>query len=78
VRWLLLGAFGHPKFADIVVEFCTEAAVLIFVFPILDTVVQFGSKKVTLRLGLVSVGLAILLLFIAGTIKGRAKDKELG
>jgi len=76
MRRLLVGAFGHPKFADIAVEFCTEAAVLIFVFPILDTVVQFGTKKVTLRLGLGSVGLAILLLFIAGTIRGRAKEKE--
>jgi len=72
---LLRSAFGHPKFAAIAQEFFTEAAVLVFVFPILDTIVQFGRQKVTLSLGLGSIGVAVLLLFVAGIIGGRIKDK---
>jgi hypothetical protein len=39
-------AFGHAKFADVAEQFLTEAAVLVFVFPVLDTIVQFGTGKV--------------------------------
>jgi|SRR5271163_2604957 hypothetical protein len=65
---LLRGAFGHPRFVEIAQEFFTEAAVLVFVFPVLDTIVQFGPKKVTWRLALGSVGTAVFLLFWAGIL----------
>jgi len=70
---MFLRAFGHAKFASIAQEFFTEAAVLVFVFPVLDTVVQFGTKKVTWGLGLGSVAFAIFLLFWAGII-ARGRD----
>ncbi len=66
-------AFAHAKFASIAQEFLTEAAVLVFVFPVLDTVVQFGRAKVTWELGLGSMAVAIFLLFWAGII-ARGKD----
>jgi hypothetical protein len=66
-------AFAHPKFAGIAQEFFTEAAVLVFVFPVLDTIVQFGKAKVTIKLALGSIGVAVLLLSFAGII---ARGKE--
>lgn len=69
-------AFAHPRFVSIALEFFTEAAVLVFVFPILDKIVQFGPKGVTLKLGIGSVGTAFFFLFIAGIIGGRIKDKH--
>jgi hypothetical protein len=68
---LPIGVFSHPRFADIAQEFFTEAAVLVFVFPVLDTVVQFGRAKVTWRLTAGSVGVTVLLLFCAGIIARR-------
>jgi hypothetical protein len=68
---ILRDAFGHPKFVDVAQEFFTEAAVLVFVFPVLDTVVQFGARKVTWKLALGSVGVAVFLLFWAGILARR-------
>jgi hypothetical protein len=73
---LFRSAFAHPRFANIALEFFTEAAVLVFVFPILDKIVQFGPKGVTLKLGLGSVVTAFFFLFIAGIIGGWIKDKH--
>ena len=64
-------AFGHPKFVEVAQEFFTEAAVLVFVFPVLDTIVQFGTKKVTWRLALGSLGTTVFLLFWAGILAKR-------
>ena len=72
-KHLLQSAFGHPKFVDVAQEFFTEAAVLVFVFPVLDTIVQFGTKKVTWRLALGSVGATVFLLFWAGILAKRKK-----
>jgi len=66
-------AFGHAKFASLAEQFLTEAAVLVFVFPVLDTIVQFGKEKVTWRLGLGSLAVTIFLLFWAGII-ARGRD----
>jgi hypothetical protein len=71
IRAPLQGAFGHPGFVNVAQEFFTEAAVLVFVFPVLDTVVQFGTKKVTWRLALGSVGVTVFLLFWAGILARR-------
>jgi hypothetical protein len=71
VRVILRDAFGHPKFVDVAQEFFTEAAVLVFVFPVLDTIVQFGTKKVTWRLALGSLGTTVFLLFWAGILAKR-------
>lgn len=68
---ILRDAFGHPKFVDVAQEFFTEAAVLVFVFPVLDTIVQFGTKKVTWRLALGSLGTTVFLLFWAGILAKR-------
>jgi len=64
-------AFAHARFAAIAQEFFTEAAVLVFVFPVLDTIVQFGRAKVTWGLVLGAVGVSIFLLFLAGIIASR-------
>jgi hypothetical protein len=68
---LFRNAFGHPQFVNVAQEFFTEAAVLVFVFPVLDTIVQFGTKKVTWRLALGSVGVTVFLLFWAGILAKR-------
>jgi len=66
-------AFGHAKFVNVAEQFLTEAAVLVFVFPVLDTIVQFGKEKVTWRLGIGSLAVTIFLLFWAGII-ARGRD----
>lgn len=65
-------AFVGPKFAKIAVEFFTEAAVLVAVFPILDTVI--GHSRVTRSLAFGSAGLVLLFLFLAGIIARLAGD----
>lgn len=70
-RTILRDGFGHPKFVDVAQEFFTEAAVLVFVFPVLDTIVQFGTNKVTWRLALGSLGTTVFLLFWAGILAKR-------
>ena len=66
-NWLV-STFRSPRFAKIAVEFFTEAAVLVFVFPIPDTLVQFGKSKVTWPLTVGSVVLAVVFLLLAGII----------
>jgi hypothetical protein len=73
-RAYFLRAIHDPATQSIAVEFCTEAAVLVAVFPILDTILGNrglqsipggGAKEVTWSLVLVSEGLAAFLLFLA-------------
>jgi len=55
-------------------QFLLDAAVLIFVFPVLDTIIQFGKQAITL--GLVLGTLAISgVLFIWAIILGMAAVK---
>ncbi len=58
--------FWGPRLAKIAVEFCTEAAVLVAIFPLLDTIIKGGH--VTRPLIGWSVGLPAILLLFAGVI----------
>jgi hypothetical protein len=66
--------FWSPRLAKIAVEFCVEAAVLIAVFPILDTIIKGGIKDVTRSLIGWSIGLPALLLLFAGVITAIIRD----
>ena len=63
----------HPEVRKIAIEFCTEAAVLVAVFPVLDTIIggraaqpaQGGMRNVTWSLVIASEGLAAFLLALA-------------
>jgi hypothetical protein len=68
-------ALGHTGFRTIAAEFFVEVGVLWFVFPILDTIVQFGTSKVTVKLTIASIGVAMARLFLAG-ILSRSVVKE--
>ena len=67
--------FEH-KFFKIAMEFFTEAAVLVAVFPILDTIIEpSGSvQKVTWSLVVWSEGIAAALLVLAGIISMAVKE----
>ncbi len=69
-------AFLHKQFRNISAEFFVEVGVLWFVFPILDTIVQFGSAKVTARMTLLSISIATVCLFIAGIISGESEEED--
>lgn len=62
----LARAVRRAGFRKIVSEFFLEVGVLWFVFPILDTVVQFGTKHVTWGIALLSIGVAVGCLLLAG------------
>jgi len=64
--------FFGPKFARIAVEFFTEAAVLVAVFPILDTIIGHGRVTRSLAFGI--AGLVLFFLFLAGIIARLAGD----
>jgi hypothetical protein len=67
VRGFLIAAFIGPRFAKIAVEFFTEAAVLVAVFPILDTIIEArGTARITRPLVAWSEGLAAFFLVLAG------------
>ena len=74
-------ALQAPEAYKIAVQFCTEAAVLICVFPILDTIVPINGdlrsnlKKVTWGLVVTSEGLATLLLALAVIMSVRGERK---
>jgi hypothetical protein len=69
LRDWLVRTFLGPRFAKIAVEFFTEAAVLVAVFPVLDTIIENGGLlNVTWPLVAWSEGLAVLFLFLAGII----------
>jgi hypothetical protein len=68
--------FGGPaKFFKIASEFFTEAAVLVAVFPILDTIIEplGGVQKVTWALVVWSEGIAAGLLVLAGIMSKAEK-----
>jgi hypothetical protein len=66
IRQIFSKAFLHASFAKIAAEFFTEAAVLIFVFPVLDRIVE--DKPITTVWVLLSIGFAMLFLFLAGIL----------
>jgi hypothetical protein len=77
VREWLSAIFIFPhKFFKIAMEFFTEAAVLVAVFPILDTIIEplGGVQKVTWPLVAWSEGIAAGLLFLAGIISMAVKE----
>jgi hypothetical protein len=82
VRWIFIrewfrAVFTFPhKFFRIAMEFFTEAAVLVAVFPILDTIVgpTGGFQKVTWPLVMWSEGIAAGLLLLAGIISMAVKE----
>jgi hypothetical protein len=43
------------RIAGLCETFCLDVAVLVFVFPALDTVVTFGAQRLTLKFFLVTV-----------------------
>jgi hypothetical protein len=59
-------AFRHVGFLEIASDFFTEAAVLCFVFPILDRIV--ADKPISVGWVGISFGLALLFLFFAGIL----------
>jgi hypothetical protein len=71
-RQMFARAFLHANFPKIAAEFFTEAAVLSFVFPVLDRIV--AEKPVTTGWVLLSTGLALLFLFLAGILSRTAHD----
>ena len=71
----LVAAFTRKEFAKIAVEFFAEAAVLVFVFPVLDTIIETGGlQRLTWALFIWSTGLAVFFLFLAGIISMRIGD----
>lgn len=57
--------FDDGHFHQVGSVFFTEAAVLVFVFPVVDTVVQFGPKSLTLKLGAVSLVASVVFYLLA-------------
>jgi len=57
---------GRLKILSLCEQFLLDAAVLIFVFPVLETVIQFGQKAITRRLVLST--LAISGIFFIGAV----------
>lgn len=68
---------GPSKFWKLAMEFCVEAAVLVAVFPVLDTLIQRGSlKNVGWRMMCGSEGLAVALFLIAVIMSKAIKGEE--
>lgn len=57
------------KILSLCEQFLLDAAVLIFVFPVLETVIQFGQKAVTRRLVLTTL-LVSGVFFISAVVLG--------
>jgi hypothetical protein len=66
--------FLGPRFYKIAAEFCVEVAVLWFVFPLLDTLVQFDKPK--MKLVYASVGITAVFLFMAGILSKMGGEEE--
>jgi hypothetical protein len=91
LRYFYKGVRG-PKTLQIISEFCAEAAVLIAVFPVLDTIVE--SRRIqytatagnpvpqaemygaTWSIGIWSAVISIILLLIAIIIKGEGRGED--
>jgi hypothetical protein len=71
---LLLRVFRRGEFAERSIEFLTEVAVLVFVFPILDTLIEKGQSKVTRLLVIWSILIPVGCLFLAGVISTINKE----
>lgn len=66
---------AYIKIAEV---FLTEVAVLVAIFPILDTVIEQGQSKVTRSLVWGSIALAVSCLLLAGIAAGiiAKEDRE--
>jgi hypothetical protein len=61
-------------------QFLLDAAVLIFVFPVLETIVQFGKKAITagLVLGTLAIsGVLFIWALILGMVAVKEQEKEI-
>jgi len=61
-------------------QFLLDASVLIFVFPILDTVVQFGQKAITTKLILWTTALSgvfFVAALVLGVLAVKGQEKKL-
>lgn len=76
IRFFLVETFSHKESLKIMVEFFTEAGVLILVFPTLDTVINKGESKVTGGLVFLSFVIAFLCLLVASRISRRVKEED--
>jgi hypothetical protein len=59
---------SRNRLAKLAVEFFVEAAVLVFVFPILDTILIHTVSAVSASLVIWSVGISLLLFTLAAII----------
>jgi hypothetical protein len=75
VRVFVLRVFREGGLAEKSATFLTEVAVLVLVFPILDTIVEKGQSKVTPSLVIWSILIAVGCLFLAGVISMIAKER---
>jgi len=69
-------AFLHREFKKVASEFLLEVGVLSLVFPILDTIVQFGTRAVTTRMALTSIGIGFGCLWMAGILSYDEKPED--
>jgi|HubBroStandDraft_3_1064219.scaffolds.fasta_scaffold1984088_1 hypothetical protein len=72
--WLKIkGIFAERRadggFRKVASEFLTEVGVLVFVFPVVDTLVQFGREKVTALLALGSLAGSVACFLLAVILK---------
>jgi hypothetical protein len=61
-------------------QFLLDAAVLIFVFPVLETIVQFGKKAITVELVLGTLAISGVLFtwaLILGVLAVKGQGKEI-
>jgi hypothetical protein len=71
-RGVLARRFSGGNFRGVAATFFTEVAVLVFVFPVVDTIVQFGREKVTAPLAIGSFVFAGLC-FLAAVILSKSE-----
>jgi hypothetical protein len=67
-RGFVIRVFREGGLATKIAEFLVEVAVLVMVFPILDTVIEKDLSKVTLQLVFWSIVISVGCLFVAGII----------
>lgn len=72
-QWCVKTFLG-PRFVKIAAEFCVEVAVLWFVFPLLDTLVEFDKPKMNLVYA--SLGITTIFLVMAGILSKMGGEEE--
>ena len=62
---MYIGSRAKKKVFQTISEFLLDAAVLVFVFPVLDSLAQFGTRALTRSLVGWSIGISFLFLGLA-------------